>query len=80
MGRSVEGLSSEERIAYYRAMSAEALHLARSTNHLTQKAGFLDNAAHWLALAHEVEHVAERLGQFPSADRTPARRAQKRPH
>ena len=77
MGRSVEGLSPADRIAHYRGMSAEALRLAQATDDLTQKASFLDNAAHWLALAHEVEHVAERLAHFPSRGHAPAQKSSK---
>ena len=70
MARSVEGLSPQERIVYYRAMSAVALRLAQASDDITQKASFLDNAASWLALANEVEHFAERIGDMLLDDRT----------
>jgi len=61
MARSMEGLSSEQRIAHYRNMSAEALRQSQTAENQETKAGFIDNASSWLALANEVEHLAGRL-------------------
>jgi hypothetical protein len=63
LARSVQSLSAQERIDYYRAMSAEALRQAQATDHLEHRANSLDNAARWLALANEVESVRDHLGE-----------------
>ena len=67
VARSMEGLPSRERIAYYRAMSAVALRLAQTSDDVAQKASFLDNAARWLALANEVESFTDRRADFPAS-------------
>jgi hypothetical protein len=67
VARSVEGLSPQERITYYRAMSAVALRLAQTSDDLVQKASFLDNAARRLALANEVENFTERMADLPAS-------------
>lgn len=64
MGRSFEALSARERVTYYRGMAAEALRLAANTEDSDQKADFVDCAARWLSLAHEVENLQEHLGDF----------------
>lgn len=64
MGKSFEVLSARERVSYYRGMAAEALQLAANTDDPDQKANFVDCAARWLSLAHEVEHMQEHLADF----------------
>ena len=64
MGRSFEALSASERVTYYRGMAAEALGLAKTTEDWDQKANFVDCAARWLALAHEVENLQAHMGEF----------------
>lgn len=64
MGRSVESLSARERVTYYRGMAAEALRLATSTADSDQKANFVNCAARWLSLAHEVENMQGHLADF----------------
>jgi hypothetical protein len=63
LARSIQSLSAQERIEYYRAMSAEALRQAQATDHLRHKADSLDNAARWLALANEVESLQDHLAE-----------------
>ena len=64
LARSFEALSARERVAYYRGMAAEALRLARAIDQSDQKASFVDCAARWLALAHEVENLQVHLAGF----------------
>lgn len=56
-------LSPHERVAHYRNMAAEALRHAATASDADQKAMYVDDAARWLALAVEVEHVWDRLVQ-----------------
>ena len=60
MAQSDESLPPERRIAYYRAMAAEALQLAQSASDEAQKAAYIDIAARWKVLATEVKRQSER--------------------
>jgi hypothetical protein len=64
LSKSFEALSAHERVAYYRGMAAESLHLASMIDDNDQKAGFIDCAARWLSLAHEVENLQQHLAEF----------------
>ena len=64
MGRPLEALPAHQRVAYYRGIAAEALQLATTTEDCDQKASFVDCAARWLALAHEVEHLQAHVAEF----------------
>ena len=64
MGRSFEALSAHERVAYYRGMAAESLRLATMIDDCDQKANFIDCAARWLSLAHEVENLQQHIVSF----------------
>jgi len=64
LGRAFEALSARERVAFYRGMAAEALRLARAIDATDQKASFVDCAARWLALAHEVESLQAHVAGF----------------
>jgi hypothetical protein len=55
LGQSDETLPPERRIAYYRAMAAEALRLAQTASDEAQKASYVDMAARWNVLAAETE-------------------------
>jgi hypothetical protein len=66
MGKSPEGLSQKERIAYYRGMGAEDLRLAEASDDPAVKAAHLDNASRWQALADEVERNVERDLDYPA--------------
>ena len=55
VGQSDELVPAEKRVAYYRAMAAEALRLAQAAGDEAQKASYLDIAARWNTLANEVE-------------------------
>ena len=60
MAQSDESLPPERRIAYYRAMAAEALKLAQSASEEARKAAYIDIAARWKVLASEVERQSDR--------------------
>lgn len=60
MAQSDESLPPERRVAYYRAMAAEALQLAQSASDEARKAAYIDIAARWNVLASEVERRSER--------------------
>lgn len=64
LGKSFEALSAPERVAYYRGMAAESLKLATMIEDCDQKANFLDCAARWLSLAHEVENLQQHRATF----------------
>lgn len=64
MARSFEALPARERVTHYRGMAAEALRLAANTEDSDQKANFVDCAARWLSLAHEVENMQEHVSNF----------------
>jgi hypothetical protein len=52
-------------VAYYRAMAAQALHLAQSANDEVQKSSYLDIAAQWNTLAAEAQRRIERQAKTP---------------
>jgi hypothetical protein len=66
VGKSVESLSADERVAYYRGMASEALRLAMEAAE-EQKARLIDTAAHWLTLAIEVERFHRESVPLPEA-------------
>lgn len=67
MAQSVQSLSAEERLEYYRHMAAHSLELSKSFTNDEAKAHHIDNAARWSALATEVQRQIER-----SEDAVPA--------
>jgi hypothetical protein len=72
LGQSDESLPPERRIAYYRAMAAEALQLAQTASDEAQKASFLDIAARWNVLAAEVERLLTREAEAARKDASSA--------
>jgi hypothetical protein len=64
VGKPVDQLSDEERIAYYRNLSVNALQKAQAASTNEHRAAFLDIARSWAAIARDVEklmsHEAER--------------------
>ena len=60
MGKPIDKLSDEERIAYYRALALEAAQRAQMANTDHHKAGYLDIAQRWAAIADEVEQLIRR--------------------
>jgi hypothetical protein len=59
LGKTIDALSDEERIAYYRSLALEALKHARDTSTDEQRAAFLKIAASWASLADEVGRLAQ---------------------
>ena len=57
LGKTIESLSPRERAAYYRGMAAHALQLAVTAADSETKAGFVDTASCWLALAVDIETI-----------------------
>lgn len=58
MGKSVEFLTPDERVAYYRGMAAESLRLSHVALDTDAISSFVTNAAQWTALAKRVERLA----------------------
>lgn len=67
LGQSVESLSTEERLEYYRFMAAHSLHMAQLCADDESRAHYIDGAARWSALATEVQRQMERAdGNIPA--------------
>lgn len=60
LGQSIQSLSAEERLEYYRHMAGHCLELAKSFTNDEAKAHHIDSAARWSALATEVQRQIER--------------------
>lgn len=60
MARSIDSLSDDERIAYYRRLALDALDKARNASTDANKAAFLDIAMSWMGIADEVRRVMDR--------------------
>ena len=57
VGKPVDQLSDEERIAYYRNLSVNALQKAQAASTDEHRAAFLDIARNWAAIARDVEKL-----------------------
>lgn len=64
MGRSLEGLTAEERLIHYRLLAEDALEKARTASSEELRAGFLTVAHSWHALAAEMERQVRK--QMPA--------------
>lgn len=60
MGRSIDALSDNERIAFYRQLALEALRCAQGASTDDQAIAYLDIATRWTSIADEVEEWAAR--------------------
>ena len=59
MGRSIDGLSPEERLNHYRLLAESALEKARTATTEELRIGFLTMANSWHVLAAEMERQVE---------------------
>ena len=60
VGKPIDKLSDEERIAFYRALALESAQRAQIADTDHHKAAYLDIAQRWAAIADEVEQLMRR--------------------
>jgi len=79
MGRSIDGLTAEERLNHYRLLAEDALEKARSAITDELRIGFLTMANSWHVLAAEMERQIEG-GVPPDLSDEPAKGSDREPH